>query len=1552
MDEVLKTEIIVVLLGKRRGVLLGDFAGLFYQTHGYEFQLANYGYKSLKQLLNDMKDLVTLIETPSGWLVRCRSPSQYRNVLVLMESNAPQRDTQDTHSFLSSGTTADGQSVSRNDTASPSTSPAATNKSSSSTKEQNLTQNNHGKATPGPEILSRDNNAGKMDIPKAEGKPLGPGMHNTLCREDTKLKNCSETQASPASATASSNPQNGKNKCPQQLPSNHGAKNMDDFSASPTNNKQQQNRLPLVPNVHPNLQTISNSSRQAKPSPPKPMKSTPSPMTNSRNAKQTPKAPSKPPSYSGQRQDKKTPKGVSNSISIITEKPKPQNQMIARVAPSRLYTNSMSYAACLRNVPGTNQAFQTTPRVVQSPIFNLNCHSQGFQPAQVAQSRSRTQSRSVVPVETVKENLSNILRRHTAGIPISKLQRVYLLRFGKPLSSCGYSSLRHLLVGLTDVAQIQGVGVQTLVFPLSSNIISSVVNKQHDSYLLTHHDKMLPASTTSPMSLRSQEGSIAEEPQNVTAEQTGALVATATDPWALLTSSISHLLVDKKSEQKLPEVESNCNITEKDMITQGQQIVTQLSDKHFSEGSEQTELLNNSFLHNPASENRNSKEVSLVESSNYGIIQHINTQCPAASNDSYLCKAEPAPPLSLSMEQLNDGPPFSHSHQNDPKTLKGLPHFQTPELCELPVCENVSDMSITNLPFSEDQQHRLILHSSGFSVVKHETHHVLTKDNNKQENTTRVTVDKSQEMSHSIVKKKNRRRRARPMAQLKANEVPTDAPESSQPPYNGYNACDKPEKAISPSNKHQSMSQSVSNNKASSTPSEAQGQFMKSCTSNITEETPSSSGLAFQKLLMESRCSDSKIPQQNQLNPVHDRENDTDRKELKTSVLDILPSSQSQQKTPNAHESMMSGQRDLLTSNLQDQVSENDHDFHIDYFHRQTELKYLSPQKETALLEISLQAQTTVYPLPSPKLPGYNATTTERQIKSSPEMNCNVDHSNTNNREKQQKETALLEISLQTQTTVYPLPSPKLPGYNATTTERQTKSSPEMNCNVDHSNTNNREKQHFSFPKIDQKEDNVLANKETGGKQSLLSQIHQTHCTQSLNKQVYDPLNIKANGGNILPSLPANIVKNHWSSEPPNSKIPQTCHDTVNHKAIRKEDFPTSQTDVVEKNLNISDTMGQSVYLCSEPNQQVNELHENTIQRATESHTVHKSQEVSNSIVKKKPRKKKSWLKALKNVNEVPADAPESSGCPPLYNGFNACKINKPETAISVEHQPVSNNKAISTSSEAQDQFMKSCTNNLTEETPLSGSALQMYMETRKIIQQTPFIKLLDFGGGSKQAHDKANGDKDPSCLPASINDSNRDKNQWSSESTKSKTHKTYYNMYVNRSPGETASPILQTNQGKKNLSATDRIGQTVYSCSEPNQQGSRLHGGTVQKVNQSNIVHKSQETKSFVVKEKSPSWQKPDGILTDAPKSSRCPASPHNGLVSKPESTESYSKVPQGASQDLCNHKGINGTSTLPNHVLTEQTEQTSSQMNPMQKDISTWQNPKGPSEKYCSIL
>ncbi|XP_056399498.1 uncharacterized protein LOC130294091 isoform X2 [Hyla sarda] len=81
MDDILKSEIFIVVYEQKDGVSFEEFGGLFRQIHGYYLNLSKYGYSSLRSLLNDMKDLVEIKITKGHQMIRCKSPSRHHVVV-------------------------------------------------------------------------------------------------------------------------------------------------------------------------------------------------------------------------------------------------------------------------------------------------------------------------------------------------------------------------------------------------------------------------------------------------------------------------------------------------------------------------------------------------------------------------------------------------------------------------------------------------------------------------------------------------------------------------------------------------------------------------------------------------------------------------------------------------------------------------------------------------------------------------------------------------------------------------------------------------------------------------------------------------------------------------------------------------------------------------------------------------------------------------------------------------------------------------------------------------------------------------------------------------------------------------------------------------------------------------------------------------------------------------------------------------------------------------------------------------------------------------------
>ncbi|KAM3923520.1 uncharacterized protein RB166_012542 isoform 2-T3 [Leptodactylus fuscus] len=91
MDEILKSEILIVVCGEKDGVSLTEFGGLFRQIHGYNLNLLNYGYSSLRKLLNDMNDLIELTTINGQHMIRCKVPSRHQ-VIVSFGNNSQAKE--------------------------------------------------------------------------------------------------------------------------------------------------------------------------------------------------------------------------------------------------------------------------------------------------------------------------------------------------------------------------------------------------------------------------------------------------------------------------------------------------------------------------------------------------------------------------------------------------------------------------------------------------------------------------------------------------------------------------------------------------------------------------------------------------------------------------------------------------------------------------------------------------------------------------------------------------------------------------------------------------------------------------------------------------------------------------------------------------------------------------------------------------------------------------------------------------------------------------------------------------------------------------------------------------------------------------------------------------------------------------------------------------------------------------------------------------------------------------------------------------------------------
>ncbi|KAM4651623.1 uncharacterized protein O3C94_014025 [Discoglossus pictus] len=558
MDEILRSEIIIVLEQKNEVVTFEEFAGLFHQTHGYQFQLSNYGYKSLKALLEDMKDLVVLEETFRGQVIKCR-PSYKVTALFISGNSASQADV----------------SVVSGDQKSPSSDPVLTNKTKNDLRKHKVAHLQPGCAMAKPQDnkpsvittptheqllsisekkithsgvnlfpLQKCNSSTENPDENKTGKPVSQSpASNTLptnCTNNLKDGNkspsssnsCSTTQKLDVAAVIRhiltiNNKGMGIKKMRKLILENHKV-DLDKYSQScgysdalsmlkqmpdielrkdkiaqlrqdcamnkPQHNKPSETLCVAQKHGICNVVNIKQNNWTPKtfllPHPYKSITTNVPPSTRTKELK-TKKEAIKP---SVQRETKNKPiqnwpkpntRMMSVPYTLIDKKQYlPGNQNV-QVADSKVKPN-MTYAqASINNIRVTQRALPA------SPMRNANPNVHMVHPTHV---HPRTEHTKVSINLTIKENIKNVLKRHTNGISLFQLQKFYMFIVGNPMSLSGYSSVKQLLMEMSDVVKMQGLGVQTLVYPISSAAVPTLTSVDQDGFsLLIPETNCLPA---------------------------------------------------------------------------------------------------------------------------------------------------------------------------------------------------------------------------------------------------------------------------------------------------------------------------------------------------------------------------------------------------------------------------------------------------------------------------------------------------------------------------------------------------------------------------------------------------------------------------------------------------------------------------------------------------------------------------------------------------------------------------------------------------------------------------------------------------------------------------------------------------------------------------------------------------------------------------------------------------------------------------------------------------------------------------------------------------
>lgn len=438
MDEVLKSEIFLVIYEKQDGVSLEEFAGLFHQVHGYNFNLSKYGYSSLKKLLNDMNDLVELKTINRQHVVRCRSPSRH-HVVVSEGNNSFQGNEQVLGVPSSSSGPSPGPVVRKTEQAQPTplhqnhikqvnNSNSATDKKSKETSKSNKKNQNQPAKNTYPAVSQINNpqpiNCGSSSNEKTTAISKTTKSHGFYASRKPQIYNPVHARPAGNVAIAVGAPKTTTvSKTRQECNSN---------SSNPNRN------VPALQNV---LKTRVIESK----------------ATNGPKKKggllPTPKIP--------------VLSGPFNFNCIV----QPGIQ------------SNMSYAAvCASNVNNSHFNHNVQQSTANNVRFNLGTRVNS---TNVNQSYSRAEPRtSIHSSSIIKENIQVLLAQHVNGLSVFQLQKLYLFTFRQPLKFKGSITLKQLLLELKDVVKIEGVGVQMLVFPVNAEIQqTTAANGDHDAAL-------------------------------------------------------------------------------------------------------------------------------------------------------------------------------------------------------------------------------------------------------------------------------------------------------------------------------------------------------------------------------------------------------------------------------------------------------------------------------------------------------------------------------------------------------------------------------------------------------------------------------------------------------------------------------------------------------------------------------------------------------------------------------------------------------------------------------------------------------------------------------------------------------------------------------------------------------------------------------------------------------------------------------------------------------------------------------------------------------------
>ncbi|KAM4016287.1 uncharacterized protein ACNLHF_002678 isoform 1-T2 [Anomaloglossus baeobatrachus] len=473
MDEILKSEIFVVVYGKEEGVSFAEFGGLFRQVHGYYLKLSNYGFTSMRALLNDMNDLVEVKNINGQQIIRCKSPSEHHVVVSGVNTLPEEKEQISGGSAGPSSGPPSGPTVKKMDQVQPKL-PIQQNPVMMSTKppvQQKQVKVNSANLDTG----KKSNEALKSQYSQPDKNAI-PAVKHTNSPQP-RLSSTEKTAKITKTPKKNGFPAPQKPLTSKLVPSTPAVKVTTATKAANTtvSNPKQKNNFTFVnPKSRPNFQNVN------------PGKPNLAATGQNKSGLVLKPGTSKSSLITATGQNKKvgllptpsTSKGSPFYINHVPHVVQPgiqPNISYASVCKSNLNMNPFHHSG--QQFPPNNPRF-----IVDSRVNSAN----------VPQSSRAEHRPSIQPSAIIKENIERLLNQHHNGLSIFQLQKLYLIKFHQQLKFRGSTTLKQLLVDLKDVVKTEGIGVQMLVYPVLAKKNPSILANGNQDPALQVAVSLLP----------------------------------------------------------------------------------------------------------------------------------------------------------------------------------------------------------------------------------------------------------------------------------------------------------------------------------------------------------------------------------------------------------------------------------------------------------------------------------------------------------------------------------------------------------------------------------------------------------------------------------------------------------------------------------------------------------------------------------------------------------------------------------------------------------------------------------------------------------------------------------------------------------------------------------------------------------------------------------------------------------------------------------------------------------------------------------------------------